>query len=111
PEGPHSEYLAACQLAYRHAGTLFVHGAVTEENLGHVPDGEGPTGDLGVWIDRLNAFHAAGVKAFREEDPLAAEPRWGPLVAYQAPLPGTKENQASVVYARPTDERGNPVLP
>lgn len=111
PTGPLSEYLASCQLAYRSGATLFVHGAVTEENLGRVPDGGGPTDELAAWIERLNAFYAASVKAFRENDPLAADPGWLPVIAYQAPLPGTRENRTSVVYARPADARGNPALP
>ncbi|MCS6902460.1 MAG: hypothetical protein RMJ98_22570, partial [Myxococcales bacterium] len=42
---------------------------------------------------------------------LQENPPWFPLVAYQAPLPGTRLNQGSVVYARPTDDAGNPMLP
>lgn len=36
---------------------------------------------------------------------------WSPLVAYQAPIPGTRQNQASVVYGRLTDADNNPYLP
>ncbi|MEZ0229508.1 MAG: hypothetical protein ACAI25_12835 [Planctomycetota bacterium] len=111
PGGALSEYLAACQLAHRSGGTLFVHGAVTEENLGHVPDGAARTDDLAEWIARLNAFYATSVKAFRENDRVAPDPGWLALVAYQAPLPGTRENRTSVVYARPADRHGNPELP
>ncbi|MFO0610869.1 MAG: hypothetical protein U0324_47340, partial [Polyangiales bacterium] len=32
-------------------------------------------------------------------------------IAYQCPVPGTKLNQASVVYGRPTDDAGAPWLP
>jgi hypothetical protein len=42
PEGALSQYLAACQLAYRHDRTLFVHGAVTDESLGSVPGRSAP---------------------------------------------------------------------
>jgi hypothetical protein len=112
PDGPLSRYLAACQLAYRHGPTLFVHGAVTAESLGTVPGEPRRIDDLDDWIGALNAFYAEQVASFRERRLGAAgEPLWAPLVAYQAPVPGTRLHQASVVYGRPADALGNPVLP
>ena len=111
PEGLHSRYLARCQLSHREGGTFFVHGAVTDESFGQVPDGEGATENLSEWTGRLEAFYARAVKAFLENDPLAADPGWLGLVAYQAPLAGTTDNSTSVVYGRPTDALGNPCLP
>jgi len=110
PDGLHARYLARCQLSHRVGGTLFVHGAVLDESFGHVPDGHGPTGNFSEWTGRLEAFYAREVKAFLENDPLADEPGWLGLVAYQAPLPGTNDNPTSVIYGRPADERGNPRL-
>lgn len=112
PDGPLSRYLAACQLAYRHGPTLFVHGAVTGESLGAVPGEERRIDDPDAWIGALNAFYDHQVTAFRERrfGP-GGEPLWAPIVAYQAPVPGTRLHQASVVYGRPADALGNPVLP
>lgn len=112
PEGPLVEYLAACRLAHVEGATLFVHGAVTAESLGHVP-GAPPEPDPRAWAGALNAFLAAQIAAFRADpDPAGPGPRpWQAIVDYQAPVPGTRQHQASVVYGRPTDERGNPHLP
>ncbi len=112
PDGPLSRYLAACQLAHRHGPTLFVHGAVTGESLGVVPGDERRIDDVDAWIGALNAFYSDQVTAFRERryGP-GGEPLWAPIVAYQAPVPGTRLHQASVVYGRPADALGNPVLP
>jgi hypothetical protein len=111
PGGPLTEYLAACQLAYRHEGTLFVHGAVTGESLGAVPGHARKIDDIDEWIAALNGFYREQVTAYRERRMVGGEPAWAPLVAYQAPVPGTRLHQASVVYGRPADGLGNPVLP
>lgn len=112
PDGQLTEYLTACQLAYRHDTTLFLHGAVTEDSLGIVPGHPQKIPDLTEWIETLNAFYKQQMDAFRERRMRAeSEPIWAPLVAYQAPLPGTRLNQASVVYGRPADALGNPRLP
>lgn len=105
PGGPMTRYLEACCLGYRAGETLFLHGGVTAENLGVVPRIAERAPDVDAWIARLDEFLAeeiAGYLAGRAPDA---------LMAYQAPIPGTRLNQASVVYARPTDDRGDPVLP
>ena len=111
PEGALSKYLASCQLAWRHGETLFVHGAVTEESLGHVP-GAPRIDDVDEWIASLNAWCDAQIAGYREgrmsDDGV---PAWAPLLAYQGPVRGTRLNQASVVYGRYTDDDGNPWAP
>ena len=107
PTGELTEYLCACQLVHREENTLFVHGGITSESLGYVPEAARRFDLLEGWAQALNAFYVAQCAAYRERK-LAG---YGALVAYQAPLPGTRLNQASVVYARPTDELGNPILP
>lgn len=107
PDGALRRYLERAQLAWRADETLFVHGAVTGENLGVTPDGQAGLG-LDAWVRALNDFYARGLDAFR------ADPRGTghhELVQYQAPLPGTRANARSVIYARPVDPLGNPVLP
>ncbi len=112
PGGDLTRYLAACQLAYRVGSTLFVHGSVTPENLGRVPGSSRIFDDVDAWAAALNGWYRAQVEAYiRGELGPGGDPLWAPLVAYQAPLPGTKLNQSSVVYARPTDDAGNPSLP
>ncbi len=104
PGGPLRAYLGECRLGYRHGATLFLHGGVTAENFGVVP-GAAAAPDVDRWIAELDAFYRDQIAAF------AAGHEPSALIAYQAPLPGTHENQTSVVYARPTDEHGNPHLP
>lgn len=112
PEGALTLYLDLCQLAYRHGRTLFVHGAVTEESLGCVPGQRAVLPDPDAWIAALNAFYREQMTAYREgRVAQGGTPAWEPLVAYQAPVPGTRANQASVVYGRSTDALLNPHLP
>lgn len=112
--GTLTAYLSAACLAHREGPTLFVHGAVTEENLGRTPlaPPAPASGEVDAWVEALNAFYADSMRAFVEQrfDAHGA-PLWDTLVAYQAPLRGTRENQESVVYGRPTDRDGNPLLP
>jgi hypothetical protein len=112
PGGVLGEYLASCQLAFRSRETLFVHGGVTAANLGRVPGAAAVVADVDQWVAELNAFHARQVDAFARSAGLdGLEAGYAELVAYQAPLPGSKLNQASVVYARPADADNNPLLP
>lgn len=105
PGGALRAYLAVCQLAYRAGATLFVHGAVTRESLFVVPSADLPARSVDAWTDALNAFYADQVSVFERGDEPAA------LIAYQAPLPGTRAHQGSVIYGRLADEHGNPRLP
>lgn len=112
PGGLMTRYLSAASLGFRDGETLFLHGGVTGENLGVVPGIAERASDVDVWLDRLDAFRAASIDAFVAGRASATgAPAWDALMAYQAPLPGSRLHQASVVYARPTDERGAPCLP
>lgn len=105
-------YLASCQLAFRAGLNLFVHGSVTPENLGRVPGLPSPVDGVDAWIEALNRWYQRQIETYLDPPrDISGDPPWAPLVAYQAPLPGTKLNQTSVVYARPTDDAGNPQLP
>jgi hypothetical protein len=106
PEGPLTAWLAEAQLAYRSGSTLFVHGAVTADSLGTVPGRDRIRG-VDRWIDALNAFYADQLRGFATGRPEA----WAPIIAYQAPIPGTRANQASVVYGRLADDDNDPRLP
>jgi hypothetical protein len=111
PGGDLRAYLGLCQLAYRAGETLFVHGGVSEASIGVVPD-RPRVRDLDAWVRELNDFYAEQMSAFEagrvDGD---GEPAWTPLVGYQAPVPGTRANPASVVYGRVADEHNNLHLP
>lgn len=109
--GAHLEYLKRCQLGFRHGATLFVHGGVTDESFLAVPGGR-RTESVEAWLAALNGWFAQQMTAVLE-DRLDADgkPAWSALMAYQAPLPGTRLNQTSVVYGRTADPDNNPLLP
>lgn len=116
PHGPLTRYLAACRLAWFDGETLVVHGTVTEENLFVVPGVPERVSSVAAWVDGLNDFLATEIAAWRSELGAPIDPsndHWGGhnIVAYQCPVPGTKLNQGSVVYGRPTDAAGIPWLP
>ncbi|MFL5321223.1 MAG: metallophosphoesterase [Myxococcaceae bacterium] len=105
------EYLKSAQLAHRIGPTLFVHGGVTEENLFLVPTGERRS-DVERWVHGLNQWYGdqlASVDGEKLDE--SGKPLWTQLMAYQAPLPGTRLNQTSVVYGRTADALNNPLLP
>ena len=105
PGGALRTYLGECRLGFRAGATLFLHGGVTAENLGVVPGVAAAAAEVDMWLAALDRFYADELAAF------AAGRTPAELIAYQAPHPGTHLNQHSVVYARPTDELGNPHLP
>jgi hypothetical protein len=125
PGGALRAFLCECMLAFRTGDALFVHGGVCEQSFGVVPThviGEDElrleyrkiTDDSNTWVDALNQFYRRQIAAFdaeAESAPLDRPAPWAALIAYQAPLPGSKANQRSVVYGRTTDRCGNPQLP
>lgn len=125
PGGALRAFLCECALAFRAGDALFVHGGVCEQSFGVVPTGaisederhpeyRKITDDSNTWVDALNRFYRGQIAAFdaeAERAPLDKPAPWASLVAYQAPHPGTKANQQSVVYGRTTDSCGNPLLP
>ena len=110
PDGPLFTYLSMARLAFRAGATLFVHGGVTDASFGVVPAAPSrgkpslSTEHLEAWLSGLETFYRDELSAFVDGGPYDA------LVAYQAPVPGTRLNQASVVYGRPADDLNNPVL-
>ena len=111
--GEHFRFLQAAQLAFRHGPTLFVHGGIADEALGHVP-GMARFDDLDTWIAALNGFYDSQLALYAHE-PLALdvhEPAWLPIILYQAPIKGLGRNPHSVVYGRfGSDAWNNPRLP
>lgn len=111
PGGLLRDYLAACRLVHRIGNTLFVHGGVHEHSLGRVPS-RGQVEGVDAWAEALNHWYSEQIEAFtaRRFD-REGTPAWEPLIAYQAPVPGTHVNTASVVYGRMADENNHPTLP
>jgi hypothetical protein len=105
PNGPMLAYLRACRLAHRAGPTLFVHGGVTSESLGVVPDRSERIEDVDAWVAALDEVLAHELDVFERGGSPDA------ILAYQAPRPGTLWNQASVIYGRLADEEANPTLP
>jgi hypothetical protein len=113
PGGDLFEYLALATMAVRVDGALFVHGGVSPESLGRVP-GEAPLPphEIDRWIAALDGFRERGLDAYRRANGVSAgRPAWQDLVDYQAPVPGTRANPASIIYGRNTDVLNNPRLP
>ena len=102
PDGDLFAILDQGALAIRAGSALFVHGGVTPENLGHTP-GSAPTADVDRWIAALEDFRADGVDAYRRGVLRDGVPGGYALVAYQAPLSGTRANAGSVIYGRTVD--------
>lgn len=105
PGGPLRRYIEACRIAYRSGTTLFLHGGITSQNAGLVPEEATRAPDVDAWVNGLNEFYATQLEGF------AAGRSISPLLAYQGPNAGSRYNQQSVVYARLTDPHGNPRLP
>ncbi len=103
PGGELREYLNASRLGFRSGSTLFLHGGVTAENFLQAPNAA-PALDVDGWLANLERFHREELATFE------LDRRPDALIQYQSQGPD-KLNQGSVVYARPTDEHGNPRLP
>ena len=117
PGGALRAYLARCQLAFRMGRTLYVHGGLSESSLGHVPGRSPPPErvdgvDVDAWVASLNDWYREQMDEF-EAGRLtpAGTPAWQPLIAYQAPAPGSRLNPGSVVYGRSVDDHNNLRLP
>ena len=107
PEGLIWRYLERARLGFRWEHTLFLHGGVTTENYGRIP-GTTTVENVDAWLAGLQDFYRRQLDAFRRAPRGTGHAE---LVAYQAPLPGTRANQQSVVYGRMALPDGNPVLP
>lgn len=103
------DYLQRAQLAVALGETLLVHGGISDQSLGWVPERAARIDEAPAWIDALNGWYRSQLDAF------VAAPRsttaWQPLIAYQAPTPGANDNLASVVYRRMLDDAQRPQLP
>jgi ElaB/YqjD/DUF883 family membrane-anchored ribosome-binding protein len=60
------QFLKNAKLAHVFGPNLFVHGALSADNQGTVPGATEPKGKVLEWVDALNAWAQAEVKAFEE---------------------------------------------
>ncbi len=61
------KYLERAQLSYTFGNVLFVHGAVTKDNLGNVPGESERKPDVMSWETALNAWAKAQITAFKAD--------------------------------------------
>ncbi|MDR3608413.1 MAG: metallophosphoesterase [Oligoflexia bacterium] len=119
PNGAMGRYLASAELIHREGETLFVHGAVTDENLFLIPDDPSSAtetarraGNLDEWISESNAWYRGRIEAWKngasspDEEAGAAKS----LARYSGRQPGTYANSQSLIYARFSDETGASTL-
>ncbi len=94
------KYLERAQLSYTFGQVLFVHGAVTKDNMGNVPGESEPKPDIHSWETALNAWAQAQVTAFKADPftgttecvPSGARTHRPPLLSLPAPPKPTARN-------------------
>lgn len=87
-------------------GNLFVHGAITSENFGHVPSLKNRIFNTGEWITNLNQWFHKEIIAWFNDDIHRKK-----LFDYHAPAHGKTTNPKSVIYGRFSENSGNPKAP
>lgn len=100
------QYLKEGELIKTIDGNLFTHGAITEENFGFVPGHSKGYENLEVWKRELNQFLQEGIDQWFSDVTKGQD-----LLDYHAPRYGKRTNPYSVIYARFSDETGNPSPP
>ncbi|MBA4696645.1 MAG: metallophosphoesterase [Legionella sp.] len=94
PTGQITRYLQHAQLGVIHGDTLFIHGAVTSENMGYVPGFFEATGhrlsDAREWIDALNDWYRTEIQAW------IAQPTEGDGITFN--IPGYKPLDRYVLF-------------
>ena len=78
------QYLERAQLAYTFGQVIFVHGAVTKDNMGDVPGEPESKPDVLSWETALNAWARAQVAEFKA-DPFTGTNECVPTRASAAP--------------------------
>lgn len=95
PGGLMHRYLKAADLAAEVNGDLFVHGAITDENIGRVPGNTDEMVDLNEWIKELNAWAQNNIDSWVNNGKAQED-----LLQYFTPIRGEGANQTSVLFAR-----------
>jgi hypothetical protein len=71
--GVYDKYLSSGSLMYRFDDTLFIHGAVNELNLGHVPGRDKPIELVDDWMAALNEWFHSEVASWRKGRAISAD--------------------------------------
>ncbi len=102
-----SKFLQNAQLAFldRNNRALFVHGGLTIESFGFIPNIKSKVPTIDQWVEELNRWAQNQISSGIANKDGAPE-----LVKYQQPIPGTRANNASIVYGRNFDATANPEL-
>lgn len=106
PNGRMRVFLENAQIGAIYDGNIFVHGAITSENFGHIPNQELREFNTSKWILKLNTWLNDEVNAWFEGDYNRDD-----LFDYHAPAYGKKMNPKSVIYGRFSSDSGNPKAP
>jgi hypothetical protein len=109
--GSHFEFLMNAQLAVRINNTLYIHGALTEENFGAVPRTQMKFDRLNIWAKALNDWYQIELRKWILHPSFEDYEGAKALVEYQQPIGLTNNNPHSVVYGRFSDETGTSYLP
>ncbi|MDF1796569.1 MAG: hypothetical protein P1U63_08555 [Coxiellaceae bacterium] len=98
PDGLMTLYLQLAKVGAIVEDTLFIHGAVTTDNMGQVP-GQAPSSNAHEWVERLNAWFRDAFNQWLSSPPsLIAEPAIGPLHDYALCKQGdTRFNRQQVI--------------
>lgn len=111
PNGSFTEFLSHVQLGHVIGNTLFVHGGITEENLGFIPGEREAAFNTNIheWVKGLNHWYKNQFNSWQSAPQL--KNAGVSLVDYTRKVPDRKDNPKSTVYGKNADENGNPFLP
>lgn len=114
PNGNFGRMLSMMKLAVRVGNTLFIHGGITPESVGRVPDDTEFYEDAEEWLARLDIWYKKQFAEWSEQwgqwNGLGRRPGQE-LMEYPMPALGQPYKQESLVYGRNVDAHNNPVLP
>lgn len=113
PRGPFGFLLGKMRPLYRVGNTLVVHGGVTLQSVGRLPNGE-LIADLNQWILHMQRWYEGQYREWVE-----GWGRWSgvgrrpgeDLIEYSMPSPLQSHKQESVVYGRNVLDLNNPAFP
>jgi len=105
-DGILNRYLNLGELAKIIDGNLFVHGAVTAENYGYIPNKQLRVNDAQEWVEQPHDWAHFEISDWFNNSKKGQE-----LIKYHAPRKGGISNPLSVIYSRYSDQAGNPAAP
>lgn len=105
--GALAKYLQLTEVAHAdwNNRTLFIHGGISLQSIGHIPNRKNKIKDLSTWIKKLNEWA-------RDDIRNTLKNKYYPsgVLGYQQSIPGTNANPFSLIYGRHTGASGNPEM-